>query len=156
MRYLIVDIKNELFIGTYDGDEKTDAALQDYLVTNNYQAILREDELKASFTGKQLLQFYNDHAEKPIKKFADLKSAARRTFELLSKCKPTTLKKKSKLSKLLELMDDCEMHTVEEITEYTGFDKNNLMTMISILKNPNKTKNPVIIIRIGGMYRCEK
>lgn len=43
----------------------------------------------AEATTKDLVEFYNAHAEKPVKKFADRKTAERRVNELLATLTPT-------------------------------------------------------------------
>lgn len=40
-----------------------------------------------------------------------------------------------------------DSHTIDSIMKTTGFDRRNALTAIGILKNPNRTSNPLFIVR---------
>jgi len=57
--------------------------------------------------------------------------------------KPPKEKKPSKIGKLREMLTEKGTATKEELAEFSGYDKPNTHTAISILKNPKRTKVPV-------------
>jgi hypothetical protein len=92
-------------------------------------------------TIKELTELYNSMTEgKKIKKFESrAKAIARVKKLLLDKKKP----KASKMSVIRSMFVDKASWTREEIMRRTGFDAQNAHAAMNVLKNPNRTKDPL-------------
>lgn len=93
-------------------------------------------------TIKELTELYNSRIEgKKIKKFESRAKAIERVTKLLGENKPD--KKHSKMSIIREMFQEQASWTRQEIMKRTGFDAKNAHAAINVLKNPNRTKNPL-------------
>ena len=92
-------------------------------------------------TIKELNEFYNSNTDgKKIKKFESKAKAIARIKKLLpEKEKP----KASKMSIIREMFQDQASWTREEIMSRTGYDAKNAHAAMNVLKNPNRTKDPL-------------
>ena len=90
-------------------------------------------------TIKELTELYNSMAEgKKIKKFESKAKAIARVKKLLPEKKDRKL---SKMGIIREMFQEQASWTQEEIMRRTGFDAKNAHAAMSVLKNPNRTKN---------------
>ena len=80
---------------------------------------------------------------KKIKKFESKAKAISRIKKLLPDKKE---RKASKMSIIREMFQDQASWTREEIMRRTGFDAKNAHAAMNVLKNPNRTKNPLTFI----------
>lgn len=107
----------------------------------------------------ELTDLYNQHAPSKIKKFSDKATAVRRTAALLKEegvkfPKPKRqnpkgqAKKKngapSRMSLIRDLFSRKKKASRQEIMDATGWDERNAHTAMSILKNPERTKEPLV------------
>ena len=92
-------------------------------------------------TIKELTEFYNSMTDgKKIKKFESKAKAVARVKKLLPEKKK---RKASKMSIIREMFQDQESWARDEILRRTGFDAKNAHAAMNVLKNPNRTKNPL-------------
>jgi hypothetical protein len=92
-------------------------------------------------TIKELTKLYNSMAEgKKIKKFESKAKAIARVKQLLVDKKDP---KVTKMSIIREMFQEQASWSREEIMSRTGFDAKNAHAAMNILKNPNRTKNPL-------------
>ena len=92
-------------------------------------------------TIKELTELYNSMAEgKKIKKFESKAKAIARVKKLLPEKKE---RKVSKVSIIREMFQEQASWTREEIMRRTGFDAKNAHAAMNVLKNPNRSKNPL-------------
>ena len=92
-------------------------------------------------TIKELTELYNSMAEgKKIKKFESKTKAIARVKKLLPENKE---RKVSKMSIIRQMFQEQASWSREEIMSRTGFDAKNAHAAMNILKNPNRTKNPL-------------
>ena len=92
-------------------------------------------------TIKELTELYNSMAEgKKIKKFESKAKAIARIKKLMSEKKE---RKISKMSIIREMFQDKGSWTREEVMRRTGFDAKNAHAAMNVLKNPNRTKDPL-------------
>ena len=92
-------------------------------------------------TIKELTKLYNSMAEvKKIKKFESKAKAIARVKKLLPEKKE---RKISKMSIIRSMFEDKASWTREEIMSRTGFDAKNAHAAMNVLKNPNRTKDPL-------------
>ncbi len=125
-----------------------------------------------SMTLAQLTELYNKHVPKGkrIKKFSDKKSALRRTRAVVDQRvkkdaeKGVTKRKKkgsskrpagtTKYGKLREAFMKRKSYTRAELVKISGFDARNVAVAMSILRNKNRTAEPVVTEydRAAGSY----
>ena len=92
-------------------------------------------------TIKELTELYNSMTEgKKIKKFESKAKAIVRVKKLLLEKKE---RKISKMSIIREMFQNQALWTREEIMRRTGFDAKNAHAAMNVLKNPNRTKDPL-------------
>ena len=92
-------------------------------------------------TIKELTKLYNSMAEgKKIKKFESKAKAIARVKKLLPEKEE---RKVTKMSIIREMFQDQASWTREEIMKRTGFDAKNAHAAMNVLKNPNRTKDPL-------------
>ena len=92
-------------------------------------------------TIKELTELYNSIAEgKKIKKFESKAKAIARVKKLLPERKD---RKVSKMSIIREMFQAQASWTRDEIMRRTGFDAKNAHAAMNVLKNPNRTKDPL-------------
>jgi hypothetical protein len=92
-------------------------------------------------TIKELTELYNSMAEgKKIKKFESKAKAIARVKKVLPEKKR---RKVSKMSIIREMFEDQASWTREEIMSRTGFDAKNAHAAMNVLRNPNRTKDPL-------------
>jgi hypothetical protein len=92
-------------------------------------------------TIKELTELYNSMAEgKKIKKFESKAKAIARVKKLLPEKRE---RKISRMSIIREMFQEQASWTRQEIMSHTGFDAKNAHTAMNVLKNPNRTKNPL-------------
>jgi hypothetical protein len=92
-------------------------------------------------TIKELTKLYNSMAEgKKIKKFESKAKAIARVKKLLLEKKD---RKVTKMSIIREMFQDKASWSREEIMRCTGFDAKNAHAAMNVLKNPNRTKDPL-------------
>jgi hypothetical protein len=98
----------------------------------------------------ELVKMYNDlSGGEPVKKFQDKETAIKR-IEVLQKEKNKVAKKEkrvkeqgpkkvSKFGIIREMFTEKKSWTLDEIVKRSGFDQQNTMTAMSILRNPTRT-----------------
>ena len=92
-------------------------------------------------TIKELTELYNSMTEgKKIKKFESKAKAIARVKMLLPQKKDH---KVSKMGIIREMFQDQASWTRDEIMRRTGFDAKNAHAAMNVLKNPNRTKDPL-------------
>ena len=92
-------------------------------------------------TIKELIELYNSMTEgKKIKKFESKAKAIARVKMLLPQKKDH---KVSKMGIIREMFQDQASWTRDEIMRRTGFDAKNAHAAMNVLKNPNRTKDPL-------------
>ena len=92
-------------------------------------------------TIKELNKLYNSLTEgKKIKKFESKAKAIDRVKKLLPERKE---RKASKMNTIREMFQEQASWTREEIMSRTGFDAKNAHAAMNVLKNPNRTKDPL-------------
>ena len=92
-------------------------------------------------TIKELTELYNSMTEgKKIKKFESKAKAIARVKMLLPQKKDH---KVSKMGIIREMFQDQASWTRDEIMRRTGFDAKNAHAAMNVLKNPNRSKNPL-------------
>jgi len=92
-------------------------------------------------TIKELTELYNSMAEgKKITKFESKAKAIERIKKILPK---RDERKVSKMSIIRSMFEDKGSWTRDEIMRRTGFDARNAHAAMNVLKNPNRTKNPL-------------
>ena len=92
-------------------------------------------------TIKELTELYNSMTNgKKIKKFESKAKAIARVKMLLPQKKDH---KVSKMGIIREMFQDQASWTRDEIMRRTGFDAKNAHAAMNVLKNPNRTKNPL-------------
>jgi hypothetical protein len=92
-------------------------------------------------TIKELTELYNSMTKgKKIKKFESKAKAIARVKRLLPEEK---VHKGSKMSIIRSMFEDEASWTRVEIMRRTGFDARNAHAAMNVLKNPNRTKNPL-------------
>ena len=92
-------------------------------------------------TIKELTELYNSMTEgKKIKKFESKAKAIARVKKLLPEKKEH---KASKMSIIRSMFEDKTSWTREEIMSRTGFDAKNAHAAMNVLKNPDRTKDPL-------------
>ena len=92
-------------------------------------------------TIKELTELYNSMAEgTKIKKFESKAKAIARVKKLLPEKKERKL---SKMGIIRSMFEDKASWTREEIMSRTGFDDKNAHAAMNVLKNPNRTKDPL-------------
>ena len=92
-------------------------------------------------TIKELTELYNSMADgKKIKKFESKVKAIARVKKLLPEKKE---RKVTKMGIIREMFQDQASWTREEIMSRTGFDAKNAHAAMNVLKNPNRTKDPL-------------
>ena len=105
---------------------------------------------------EELVDLFNKHSDKKVKRFKDKATAVRRVTKLLkdrgialpkkaaaAKRKTKTPKEPriTKTSKIRELFANQKSATLQEIMDYCGHDNHNTQSMMCILKNPKRTKD---------------
>jgi hypothetical protein len=89
-------------------------------------------------TIKELTELYNTRTKgKKIRKFESKAKAIERVTKLLGEKKP------SKMNIIRVMFADKQSWTRQEIMKRTGFDAKNAHAAMNVLKNPNRTKNPL-------------
>ena len=92
-------------------------------------------------TIKELTELYNSMTKgKKIKKFESKAKAIARVKKVLPEKKR---RKVSKMSIIREMFEDQASWTREEIMSRTGFDAKNAHAAMNVLRNPNRTKDPL-------------
>jgi len=92
-------------------------------------------------TIKELTKLYNSLTEgKKIKKFESKAKAIARVKKLLPEKKES---KVSKMSIIRSMFEDKASWTREEIMRRTGFDAKNAHAAMNVIKNPDRTKDPL-------------
>ena len=92
-------------------------------------------------TIKELTKLYNSMAEgKKIKKFESKAKAIARVKKLLPEKRE---RKVTKMSIIREMFEKKASWTRQEIMSRTGFDAKNAHAALNVLKNPNRTKDPL-------------
>ena len=92
-------------------------------------------------TIKELTELYNSMTEgKKIKKFESKTKAIARVKKLLPEKKD---RKMSKMGIIRQMFQDKASWTREEIMSRTGFDAKNAHAAMNVLKNPDRTKDPL-------------
>jgi hypothetical protein len=92
-------------------------------------------------TIKELTELYNSRTEgKNIKKFESKAKAIIRVKSILPK---ETERKVSKMSIIRSMFEDKGSWTRKEIMRRTGFDARNAHAAMNVLKNANRTKEPL-------------
>jgi len=92
-------------------------------------------------TIQELTELYNSMAEgKKIKKFESKTKAIARIKKLMPEKKEG---KVSKMGIIREMFQEQASWTREEIMSRTGFDAKNAHAAMNVLKNPNRTKDPL-------------
>ena len=92
-------------------------------------------------TIKELTELYNSNTDgKRIKKFESKAKAIARVKKLLPEKKERKL---SKMGIIREMFQKQTSWTREEIMSRTGFDAKNAHAAMNVLKNPNRTKDPL-------------
>ena len=92
-------------------------------------------------TIKELTELYNSMTKgKKIKKFESKAKAIARVKRLLPEKKEH---KASKMSIIRSMFEDKTSWTREEIMSRTGFDAKNAHAAMNVLKNPDRTKDPL-------------
>jgi hypothetical protein len=95
-------------------------------------------------TIKELTELYNSMAEgKKVKKFESKAKAIARVKKLLPEKKA---RKVTKMSIIREMFQDKASWTRDQIMRRTGFDSKNAHAAMNVLKNPNRTKDPLNFI----------
>jgi len=111
---------------------------------------------------QELVDLFNKHSDKKVKRFKDKATAVRRVTKLLkdkgiatpkkaakatksAKTKAPKEPRVTKTSKIRELFaGKKKSHTLQEIMDYCGHDRHNTQSMMAILKNPNRTKDLLV------------
>lgn len=131
----------------------------------HYITVNTEARLVSLFGLKELTAIYNGYSETKHKGFGSKKLAAKRIFNTVPEDllvnpndgEAKVAKKQKKVTKV-SILREClakGKYNKDQLMKETGFDKRNLGTALTILKNPNRTKPPLDIkVNDKGIYSC--
>ena len=92
--------------------------------------------------GEQMIEYVKSKGKK-VKKFESKAKAIARVKKLLPEKKA---RKVTKMSIIREMFQDKASWTRDQIMRRTGFDSKNAHAAMNVLKNPNRTKDPLNFI----------